>query len=327
MSDDSLFAPADDLSSMGHPLVQDLLLRPAGWKLWPALAVLRWMQRQMRQHQVEIAFRSRPTLSFAASEIEDVSLRHPQRVELTVNALGLASAGSALPGTDAARIIADSRGSGALSFWLDMVTDRLFHAAEASLERSSSAFACATGARTELSRLVPAATGYGALLDEDYSGTLSAGPRSGARRLDGLGAVLAAGTTAHGLARAFEAHTGLCARVSERTGARIEVARPARIGAPLGRILGAEHTLDECGVTIRLNDGDRCEDARRWVQDRHRAGSLHELARACIGEPLPLPSIEVSLPSAKLQPAVWGLSMPCLGAVRSWRSRPRPVRC
>ena len=95
--------------------------------------------------------------------------------------------------------------------------------------------------------------------------------------------------TAHGLARAFEAFTSLHTRVVEFTGAPLDVARPARLGAGFGRVLGTRRVVPEAGVTVRLNDGPTCEDAVVWASDPVRIRSLYELGRAYIADASPRP--------------------------------------
>ena len=41
-------APAheEDALELGHPLARDVMLNPSRWRLWPAVAVLRWLLRK-----------------------------------------------------------------------------------------------------------------------------------------------------------------------------------------------------------------------------------------------------------------------------------------
>ena len=305
--------PEEGKAALRHPLVQDLLLNPTRWRLWPAMAILRWLQRQMRKNRIRIVYRTRPTLSFPASEIADIYFVRPNELQIVVNALGLANAGSALPSADIARIIADYRSGGALSLWLDMVADRMLHAAETSVARSVSPFACAMGGFPEAVSVLPSLVGHDGVLAESRPDGLSLSRRAGARRLTALGALFLGVPTAHGLARAFEGFTSLHARVIEFTGAPLDVSRPARLGAGFGRVLGSRRIVAEAGVTVRLNDGPTCEDAVAWASDPVRIRSLYELARTYIGDASPQPSIELVVRTGELSPLAPGARNALLG--------------
>ena len=305
--------PEKGKAALRHPLVQDLLLNPTRWRLWPAMAILRWLQRQMRKNSIRIVYRTRPTLSFPASEIADIYFVRSNELQIVVNALGLANAGSALPSADIARIIADYRSGGALSLWLDMVADRMLHAAETSVARSVSPFACAMGGFPEADSVLPSLVGHDGVLAESRPDGLSLSRRAGARRLTALGALFLGVPTAHGLARAFEGFTSLHARVIEFTGAPLDVSRPARLGAGFGRVLGSRRIVAEAGVTVRLNDGPTCEDAVAWASDPVRIRSLYELARTYIGDASPEPSIELVVRTDELSPFAPGARNALLG--------------
>ena len=305
--------PEKGKAALRHPLVQDLLLNPTRWRLWPAMAILRWLQRQMRKNRIRVVYRTRPTLSFPASEIADIYFVRPNELQIVVNALGLANAGSALPSADIARIIADYRSGGALSLWLDMVADRMLHAAETSVARSVSPFACAMGGFPEADSVLPSLVGHDGVLAESHPDGLSLSRRAGARRLTALGALFLGVPTAHGLARAFEGFTLLHARVIEFTGAPLDVSRPARLGAGFGRVLGSRRIVAEAGVTVRLNDGPTCEDAVAWASNPVRIRSLYELARTYIGDASPEPSIELVVRIDELSPLAPGARDALLG--------------
>ena len=305
--------PEKGKAALRHPLVQDLLLNPTRWRLWPAMAILRWLQRQMRKNRIRVVYRTRPTLSFPASEIADIYFVRPNELQIVVNALGLANAGSALPSADIARIIADYRSGGALSLWLDMVADRMLHAAETSVARSVSPFACAMGGFPEADSVLPSLVGHDGVLAESRPDGLSPSLAAGARRLTALGALFLGVPTAHGLARAFEGFTSLHARVIEFTGAPLDVSRPARLGAGFGRVLGSRRIVAEAGVTVRLNDGPTCEDAVAWASDPVQIRSLYELARTYIGDASPEPSIELVVRIDELSPLAPGARNALLG--------------
>ena len=305
--------PEEGKAALQHPLVQDLLLNPTRWRLWPAMAILRWLQRHMRRNRIRVVYRTRPTLSFPASEIADIYFVRPDALQIVVNALGLANAGSALPSADIARIIADYRSGGALAVWLDMVADRMLHAAEASVAQSVSPFACAMGRFPEADSVLPSVVGHDGVLAESSAHGLARSRGAGPRHLTALGALFLGVPTAHGLARAFEAFTSLHARVIEFTGAPLEVSRPARLGAGFGRVLGSRRVVAEAGVTVRLNDGPTCEDAVAWASNPLRIRSLHELARTYIGDSSPEPSIELVVRTDELSPLVPGSRNALLG--------------
>ena len=305
--------PKEGKAALRHPLVQDLLLNPTRWRLWPAMAIIRWLQRQMRKNSIRIVYRTRPTLSFPASEIADIYFVRPNELQIVVNALGLANAGSALPSADVARIIADYRSGGALASWLDMVADRMLHAAETSVAQSVSPFACAMGGFPEADSVLPSLVGHDGVVAESRPDGLSVSRRAGARRLTALGALFLGVPTAHGLARAFEGFTSLHARVIEFTGAPLDVSRPARLGAGFGRVLGSRRIVAEAGVTVRLNDGPTCEDAVAWASDPVRIRSLYELARTYIGDASPKPSVELVVRTDELSPLAPGARNALLG--------------
>ena len=304
---------AQGKAALRHPLVQDLLLNPTRWRLWPAIAIMRWLQRQMRKNRIRLVYRTRPTLSFPASEIADIYFVRPNELQIVVNALGLANAGSALPSADIARIIADYRSGGALATWLDMVADRMLHAAETSVAQSVSPFACAMGGFPEGDSVLPSLVGHDGVVAESRRDGLSLSHRTGARRLTALGALFLGVPTAHGLARAFEGFTSLHARVIEFTGAVLEISRPARLGAGFGRVLGSRRIIAEAGVTVRLNDGPTCEDAVAWASEPARIRSLYELARTYIGDASPEPSIELVVRTDELSPLAPGSRNALLG--------------
>ena len=305
--------PEEDKAALRHPLVQDLLLNPSRWRLWPAMAIIRWLQRQMRRNRIRIVYRTRPSLSFPASEIAGIYFVRPNELQVVVNALGLANAGSALPSADIARVIADYRSGGGLALWLDMVADRMLHAAETSVAQSASPFACAMGGFPEADSVLPSIVGHEGVLAESRHDGLSLSRGAGARRLTALGALFLGVRTAHGLARAFEGFTSLHVRVVEFTGAPLDVSRPARLGAGFERVLGSRRIVPEAGVTVRLNDGPTCEDAVAWASNPVRIRSLYELARAYIGDPSPEPSIELVVRTDELSPLQPGARNALLG--------------
>ena len=300
--------------TMQHPVVQDLFLNPTKWEIWPAVAVLRWVQRQMRREHMNVSFRARARLAFAPSEIDDISFRTPSEIEMVINALGVASTGSALPSADIARMIAGQREGGAATTWLDMVTDRLMHAGEASMRRTGEAFSGAIGTAGEASRTLRALVGRDGVLSQGPGGPLHAGQGRGARRLEALSAPFALrAPSAHGLARTVEAYTGLDTKVRENTGATLEVAHPARIGGRVRRVLGARRACARAGVTVRIDATRAGASGIEWASDDTRVESVYELARSYIGDSTPIPALEVALASETVECARPGDARAVLG--------------
>ena len=155
-----------------HPLVRDLLLHPYRWRIWPAVSILRWLQRRM-SNAPRLVFRSQPSLSFASSEVRDLRL-HDDRMDLVLNAPGLAATGSPLPASDIARIIADHYEGGALGTWLDGPGDRFMHLLEHVQMRSNPAFALVAVGRVEAFALARDLVGRSAPLTAGGDGTLDA---------------------------------------------------------------------------------------------------------------------------------------------------------
>ena len=120
-----------------------------------------------------LVFRSQPSLSFASSEVRDLRL-HDDRMDLVLNAPGLATAGSPLPASDIARIIADHHEGGALGTWLDGPGDRFMHLLEDVQMRSNPAFALVAGGRVEAFALARDLVGRSAPLTAGGDGTLDA---------------------------------------------------------------------------------------------------------------------------------------------------------
>ena len=286
-----------------HPLIRDLLRRPHRWRIWPAVAILRWLQRRL-PNAPRLAFRSHPSLSFAGSEVRDLRL-HDDRIDLVLNAPGLAAAGSALPASDIARIIADRHNGGALATWLDGPGDRFMHVLEDVQMRSNPAFALVAGGRVEAFALARDIVGRSAPLNAGGGGRLYAPADEepdGALALAGLflGPISAAGL--RGLVQAF---TGLPAQIVEFAGAETATARPARVGAPMGLILGTTCELPSAGVEIHIEGGtDR--QAPAWARSATRRRSLHLLAIAYIGAVSPEARLFLVLDGTNVPPATLG---------------------
>lgn len=286
-----------------YPLVRDLVDHPRRWRIWPAVAVLRWLQRTM-SNSTRLVFRSRPSLSFPTSEVDDLRLDGDQ-VALVLNAPGLATTGSPLPASDIARIVADYHDHGALSAWLDGPGDRFMHLLEDTQMRSNPAYALMTGGRLEAFDLVRDLVGCSTPLSADAEGTLKVPAEDEPEGAVALAGLFLGPISASGLSALFHAFTGLPVRVEEFQGAETETAHPARVGAPMGLMLGVHCVIPAAGVEVFIEGGSR-SDAQAWARDAARRRSLHLLASAYIGAPLPETRIHLRLDGACVPPATLG---------------------
>ena len=286
-----------------HPLIRDLLRHSHRWRIWPAVAILRWLQRHM-SNAPRLVFRSQPSLSFASSEVRDLRLRD-DRMDLVLNAPGLATAGSPLPASDIERIIEDHYEGGALGTWLDGPGDRFMHLLEDVQMRSNPAFALVAGGRVEAFAMARDLVGRSAPLNAGGDGTLDA---AGDEEPDGalaLAALFLGPVSASGLSGLVQAFTRLPARVVEFTGAETATARPARVGAPMGLILGISCELPAAGIEIHIEGGGHRE-AQSWARSAARRRSLHLLATAYIGAVSPEARLFLVLDGANAPPATLG---------------------
>ena len=272
------------VEAMGHPLVQDLMLNPAGWRIWPAVAVLRWLQNRSERVGRRLVYRSQPSLGFAGSEINDVAIREGH-LELTLNAPGLAAAGSPLPTSDIARIIADKRNGGALSAWLDGPCDLFMQVLEATLAQFNAPFALITGGHVDAFMLLADVVGRSAPLSAGADGALFETRQRIPEGAVGLAGLFVGPTSASGLAGLFRAYTGLAVRIAEFAGGDVAIARPSRVGQRMGMLLGAECRLPSAGVEIHIEGGSN-PDAQKWAREPIRRRSLHLLAQSYLGGPL-----------------------------------------
>ena len=253
--------------------------RACGLKLWSAVAAARRFGKKGSTVAPRLVYRSRPSLRFRPAEIGEVAASG-NRIELTLDAPGLASPGSALPGSDIERIARVP----ALAEWLDGPLDRFMHAVEGAHARSNEAFALASGAQSEALRWIAFLAGG--------SAPLAASPASGltcsvlARGGAALGAWFVGSPSAAGLAGLLRAYTGLEARVAERTGAMLPNLEPARVGAPIGGLLGGRIRVPDAGVDVILEGAGR-PDATGWGADPVKRASLCTLLDAYVGGPLP----------------------------------------
>ncbi len=293
---------------LAHPLAQEVLLEPTRWRIWPAVAVLRWLQRQASGAQ-RIVYRSNPSLSFSAAEIQDVAIG-ADGVEMTLAAPGLAAPGSPLPASDVARILADRDAGGAMAAWLDGPIDLFMHVLEQAQAQNNAAFALATGGDIWAVAVVACLTGRSAALHARADGTLA----DSMQRRHPEGAVGLAGlymgtASAAGLEQLFEAYTGLAVEVEEFVGAEVRTMRAAAIGGPTGTVLGAAGSVlgttcrpPAAGIQIVLDAGDDA-DALRWARDPVRRDALHLLAQSYIGTPSPVAWLFLDVDAGTAPPA------------------------
>lgn len=268
-----------------HALARDLFENPTRWQLWPAVALLRWLLRhQAGQQYRRLIYRSLPSLAFQANEVQSVSLG-ADSFDVTVTAPGIASPGSPLPLSDIARIVADRRRpgrGGALSAWLDGLTDLFMQIAEDALAQHNAAFALATGGGVHAVWQADCLAGHSAPLRALPGHRLDGDPGAEAEGAVALAAFFVGAPSAHGLAALINAFTGIPARVEEFTGGRVRNLRPATIGAPLMRIMGPYCGMPSAGVEVYL-EGGGSERARLWAEDPERCASLRLLCERYLG--------------------------------------------
>lgn len=292
---------AGDTAVMSHPLIQDLILNPSSWQLWPAIAVLRWLLRRTDKEVQRIVYRSAPTLNFPTSEIKDAAIG-TRGVDLVLNAPGIAAVGSALPASDIARLAEDSRRDGALSMWLDAPGDSFMQVVEANYARYSASFSLATGGQIEVLRIIANLIGRSAPLVADRSGELAEAWNREPVGATGFAGMFMGSITAAGLYETFQAFTNLPVDVREFTGAEIIVLRPTRVGGLFGAMLGATCRLPSAGCEVVINGGSRPE-AQKWARDPERRRSLHLLAVSYVGAVSPEVSIFLLLDPGNAPPA------------------------
>jgi len=185
------------------------------------------------------------------------------------------------------------------------------HAVEDAHARSCEAFALASGAPSEALRWVAYLAGASApLAASPGSGlTCSAFARGGAA----LGAWFVGNPSAAGLAGPLRAYTRLPVLVRERTGATLPNLEPARIGTPIGGMLGGRVRVPDAGVDVILEGADST-DAPGWAANPVKRASLRTLLDAYVGGPLPRVRIALRLDGGKL-PAAALDGNACLGGI------------
>lgn len=293
--------------SLDHPLVQDIMFNPRRWRIWPTVAVLRWLLRQAPVGMRRLVYRSLPSLGFATSEIEDVAIQTSGSggVELTLGAPGIATDGSPLPSADISRIIADRERGGGLGLWLDMPGDRFMHQAELSMARHNAAFALATGGNIRAAEAAADLVGRSAPLAADAGGVLMSAWRREPVGALGLAAMFMGTASATGLASVLGAFTSLTVLIEEFAGAEVPVLRPTQVGGRFGAMLGTKCVLPSAGVAVVVRGGSQVS-ARQWAQQRRRRASLYLLARTYIGSHVPLVRVFLTLDAGNAPPAQLG---------------------
>ena len=289
-------ATGPDPGTPSHPLAQDLLLYPDHWQIWPAVAVLRWLYRDVSREARQLVYRSKPGLGFSGSEIEDVALRS-DGADLVLTVPGIAACGSALPASDIERIVRDARRGGGIAAWLDGPGDRFMQSLEVAHTRTNAALALAKGGRVEAVRSLASIAGRSATLAARPGGVVFGWAGLDPEGATGLAPLFVGAISASGLKALFEAFTSLAVRVKEFAGAAIDVARPARIGAAVGRVLGTRCTLASAGVEVVI-EGGADPQAPMWARDPQRRRSLHRLVEAYVGTGLPEVRIILELDGA-----------------------------
>ncbi len=291
-----------------HPLIQDLLDRPHKWRLWPAIAAFRWLLRYSGKEQdIKIAFRSKPSMSFAASEIFALDFGD-KRLEIILSAPGFASIGSGLPYCDINRIVHDARGGGGINHWLDGFINRIMHILEESQRMHNVAFSLATNSDRTVSEVITSMAGRTAPLRAMAGGRLLQNLDGRGTGALGLVRAFVGITSKSGLEELFRAFTGFPAEVMEFTGGRVKNMEPVTIGHPLRRILGSHCEPSSAGCEIVLH-GNSHPDACIWAQDPVRRASLALLAHSYIGSALPKCSIYLRLSVDNVPPAILGGSV------------------
>ena len=286
-----------------HPLVQNLLLHPSRWRIWPAVAVLKWLQSRMRDRPGRLAFRSKPSLSFQGSEVHDIQFA-THGMDIVLNAPGLATSGSPLPSSDIARIVADHLRGGPLSAWLDAPVDSLMQVVQESQLQCNAAFALMGGGRLEASLLAADAMGASAPLSAGPGGELKLPGTTAPEGAVGLAAAFLGPASASGLKALFEAFTGLTTDIVEFAGATVPIGRPARVGLTFGLMLGRQCTLPTAAVEIHLQGGSRAS-AVAWAREPARRNSLHLLASSHIGGSSPEARVYLWLSPDNVPPAAF----------------------
>ena len=289
-----------------HPLVRELLLTPGHWHIWPAVAVLRWMLRQASTNTHRLMYRSKPSLDFPPGEVEEVELTGSGVVGLTLRAPGIAAPGSPLPTADIVRIIEDQRHGGAMAAWLDGFGDRFMQAVETAQAQSNAAFALAVGGEIPTLRTVSNLIGRSATLAADETGALDGTWTKPPRGALGLAPFFLGALSAANLTDLVAAYTGLPATVTEFAGARVAVARPARIGVvSFGAMLGTSCVLAAAGVEVAV-DGGSDPASLKWAREGARRQSLYRLAVAFIGGPSPTTRFYLDIDGAVVPPGALG---------------------
>ena len=130
-------------------------------------------------------------------------------------------------------------------------------------------------------------------------GALLLGPRA---RWGGARAWFVGAPSAAGLAGLLRAYTGLEGSVRERSGAALPNLEPARVGTPMGGLLGRCVRVPDAGVDVIL-EGSGGPEVLVWGSDPTRRASLRTLVDAYVGGPLPEVRIGLRVDAASIPAA------------------------
>ena len=227
------------------------MLNPTRWRIWSAIAVLRWLQRRAGR-----AGRRPPVPHRAVAELRgfgDQRCRHPRRP----------------PGADPQR---SGPGDGRLGAAIvrhrpdhrrqaqrrcpERVARRTRRSLHAGARSDAGPEQCALRAHHRR----PGRCAQSADRNRGPFGTLDSRP--GRRAVPswqrqpegalGLAGLFLGPITASGLAAAFRAFTGFPVRVEEFAGAEVLTARPSRVGLPTGMMLGSVCCLPSAGIEVHI---------------------------------------------------------------------------
>ena len=300
---------AEDAALVGqHPLIRDLLLTPGNWRIWPAVAVLRWMLRQTSADGGRLVYRSKPSLDFSPGEIDAVELTGSGVVGLLLRSPGIAAPGSPLPTADILRIMQDQRRGGVIAQWLDGFGDRFMQSVESAQAQNNVAFALASGGEIPTLRAVSRIVGHSAPLASDRHASLQSTWNEPPHGALGLAPFFMGAISRANLKDLVEAFTGLAARIIEFAGADVANTRPARLGVgAFGAMLGNHCRLAAAGVEVVLKGGTDASSLK-WGRELPRRRSLYALAAAFVGAPSPEVRFYLELDAAVLPAAELGVA-------------------
>lgn len=287
-------------SSFDHPLMRSLLNEPTKWRIWPAIAAIRWLLSSAGS-DIKAVYKSHPSLAFQPSEIVDLKLTD-KRFEIILAAPGLATIGSALPYSDIDRIIRDQREKGALNIWLDGFVNRLMHILEESQTIHNAAYALATSSNLVMFQVINNLAGRSAPLSAETGGRLISSLKTNQGGSIGFIRAFVHTPSASGISSLITAFTNLPVTIKEFTGARIEISEPACLGKELRAVLGSYCYLPTAGFRVTIEGGSNPE-ARAWAQDPIKRQSLLLLVSSYVGNNSPQGKIFLRLNADNIPPA------------------------